>query len=211
MKFKCSIAVVFVFFILLSLFSCKQKTNSTENTTTSHPEVQNNKYHSEEIGWTISIPENWEIVAKDQLENADKIGEHLIKENTNVEVDASQLKHLISFRKDELNIFAATAEPFEASYENEYAENNKLINMLIYNTFTNQGIQVDSSSGMSKIGTQEFYQFTNKIYDPEGNLFLTQTLYSQQINGYDFAINLAYDNEEDKAVMLSALENSVFE
>lgn len=196
--------------LIVAISSCKSKTKAPAKHV-DEGKITDNVYYSEEIGWTITIPENWDIIAKDQLEASDEIGKKLIEEGSNVTIDDGQLKHLISFQKDELNIFAATSEPFEEDYEGEFAENNKLINLLIYNTFTNQGIKVDSSSSFTKIGNQEFYHFTNKIYDPEGNLFLTQSLYSNLINGYDFAINLAYSNSVDSAVMLSALENSTFE
>jgi len=155
-------------------------------------EISENVYHSDEIGWTITIPENWDIIAKDQLEASDEIGKKLIEEGSNVTIDASELKHLISFQKDDLNIFAATSEPFVEDYEGEYGQNNKLINLLIYNTFVNQGIKVDSSSNMVTIGNQEFYQFTNKIYDQQGNLFLKQSMNSKLIHGYDFEIHFAY-------------------
>ena len=203
-------AILIACSLIVTISSCKSKTTAPVKHV-DEGEISENVYHSDEIGWTITIPENWDIIAKDQLEASDEIGKHLLEENANITVDASQLKHLISFQKGDLNIFAATSEPFEEDYEGEFEENNKLINLIIYNTFVNQGIKVDSSSETTTIGGQEFYHFTNKIYDPEGKLFLTQSLYSNLINGYDFAINLAYSNEEDRAVMLGALENSTFE
>ncbi len=101
--------------------------------------VENNTYTSQDIGWTIIIPNNWTIISKDKLEDNDKKGLTAIKEVYDEDFDFRELKHLISFQKDQFNAFQSTSEPFELEYEGEWEENNNILKKILYQTFTNQG------------------------------------------------------------------------
>jgi hypothetical protein len=172
--------------------------------------VKGTTYESKEIGWVIEIPNEWKIISKDKVEANDEKGKNAIEKSTGQKIDTKALKHLISFQKDQFNIFASTSEPFKEEFLGEYQQNNKALNELIYNTFKDQGVKVDSASGKETIQGLEFDKFYTTIYAPDGKIILNQILYSRLINGYDFAVNINYNNDQDKEKMINAFVQSKF-
>src|SRR5690606_39991721 len=109
----------------------------------------------------------------------------------------SGLKNLISFQKNNLNIFQSTTEPFVEEHEGEWEESYNSVKQLIYETYVNQGMNVDSSVTQAEtIDGVKFNTFTYRIYAPNGYLILTQILCSTFRRGYDFGANLNYNNEK---------------
>jgi len=172
--------------------------------------VKGETYTSEEIGWTVEIPSGWSITLKDQMEETTELGQEYVEE-LGVEFDVSGLKHLIGFQKDRFNMFQSTSEPFDLEYEGEWEANNATLKDVIYSAYAKQGIQVDTSSSKVTVDGLEFEGFHITMYGPEGNVVFYQDMYSRYINGFDFAVNLNYNNEEHKEAMLNAWMNSKFE
>ena len=82
---------------------------------------------------------------------------------------------------------------------------------IIYNTYLNQGIKSDTSATtIEKINGLDFKKYSFTIYSPNGEVIIEQIVYSKLINGYDFSVNINYNNEEDKDVMMNAWKNSRF-
>ncbi|MNE81863.1 hypothetical protein D3C80_1785430 [compost metagenome] len=134
-----------------------------------------------------------------------------IEETIDAKVDYSGLKNLIRFQKNQFNIFQSTSEPFKQEYEGEWKENNNSLKTIIYSTFENQGIKSDSSAtSIEKIDGLDFHTYSFTIYDPKGNIILKQIMYSRLINGFDFGVNINYNNEKDKNEMLKAFRKSKF-
>lgn len=172
--------------------------------------VKGTLYESKEIGWSIEIPKDWKIISKDQVEANDEKGKNAIEKSTGQQIDTKALKHLISFQKDQFNTFSSTSEPFKEEFPGEYQQNSKFINEILYNTYTSQGIKADTASGKEIIQGLEFNAFYAKIYGPDGKLILNQILYSRLINGYDFGVNINYNNDQDKKIMMNAFLKSKF-
>ncbi|MEM6805514.1 MAG: hypothetical protein AAF696_29225 [Bacteroidota bacterium] len=172
--------------------------------------VSENIYTNEEIGWTIEIPEGWQVMSRDQLDKNLEQGSEAVEEALGAEIDYSQLKYLISFQKNPFNIFQSSAEKFELTYENEWEENNEKLKEILYETYAQQGIPADTSSSSMKIDDLEFKVFHIKISGADGELLLTQEVYSRYINGYDFSVNINYNNQEDKESMMEVWRNSRF-
>jgi len=171
--------------------------------------VEGKIYKSQEIGWTINIPQGWTVISKNKIEANNEKGRKAIEEVAG-EFDYSGLKHLISFQKNQFNIFQSTSEPFELEYEGEWEDNNAGLKELIYEAYINQGIKVDTSSAKATIDGLEFEVFKSTIYGPDGNVILYQEMYSRYINGYDFGVNINYNNEKDKETMMEVWTNSKF-
>ena len=107
-------------------------------------------------------------------------------------------------------MFTSTSEPFKEEFPGEYQQNSKALNEILYNTFVDQGIKTDSTSGKETIQGLEFNTFYTTIYGPNGKVILNQILYSRLINGYDFGVTINYNNEQDKKTMIDALKKSKF-
>ena len=171
--------------------------------------VEGESYTSSEIGWTIRIPDGWNIVSRDQQEASLEKGMKAVEEVAG-EIDYSGLKHLISFQKNQFNIFQSSSEPFPLEYEGEWEENHVSLKGLLYDTYTNQGIKADTSSSRASIDGIDFAVFHIVVHGPKGEVILYQDMYSSHINGFDFAVTLNYNNDKDKETLMAVWENSVF-
>jgi hypothetical protein len=127
------------------------------------------------------------------------------------EIDYSGLKNLISLQKDLFNIFQSTSEPFKVEYEGEWEENSAALKEIIYLTYLDQGIKADSSATTTEvIDGLEFQKYSFTIYSPNGKLILGQIMYSRLINGFDFGVNINYNNDKYRDELLMAFRNSKF-
>lgn len=194
--------------IIFSIYSCRQ---IDPNKQIDEGKVTKNIYTSEDIGWTIEIPDGWTIVEKDKSEEYTSKGLKAMDEVVDGEIDVSGLKHLISFQKNQFNIFQSTSEPFKVEYEGEWEEKNVELKKIIYSAYANQGIKVDSSASSTiNIDGLDFHYYSFKVYGPQGDVILRQSMYSRLINGLDFGVNINYNNEKDKTEMLTVWKKSKF-
>ena len=194
---------------IIALTSCKP---SDPNKSVEEGKVEGNIYTSEEIGWTMEIPQGWKVIDKEKSEEFQEQGKKALENNTDATVDLNELKMLISFQKDQFNIFQSTSEPFNLEYEGQWEENNAATKAIIYATYVNMGIQADSTATKTiTIDGLDFQTYTFAIRDQEGNVIMTQTMYSRLINGFDFGVNINYNNEKDRDEMFKAFLNSKFE
>lgn len=192
----------------LILSSCRQP---DPNEQIDEGTVKENTYTSEEIGWTIEIPDGWTVIEIEQTKANNEKGLKAIEETIEGEIDFSGLKNLIGFQKNQFNIFQSTSEKFELEYEGEWKDNNEAIKELLYTTYTNQGIDIDTSSSQTAIDGLDFEVFHVTVYAPNGEIILHQDMYSRHINGFDFGVNLNYNNDKDKDALMTSWKNSKFE
>ncbi|AXP81162.1 hypothetical protein CJ739_2081 [Mariniflexile rhizosphaerae] len=200
---------IYILSILTSIFliSCKTDPNKQVEEGT----VQEDIYHSKEIGWTIEIPKGWNVTQKEIVKERENKGLKAINEANGIDYDASGLKQLISFQKDRFHIFQSSSEKFELEYEGEYEENKKMVKEMLYEMYATRGIKVDTISSKEKIDNLEFDLFHITIYGPKGDVILYQDLYCRYINGFDFGVNLNYVNENEKTELMKVWKNSKFE
>lgn len=197
-----------IFISTFTIISCKP---SDPNKSIDEGKVEGNTYTCEEIGWTIAIPDGWEVVDREKSQDMREKGTQALEETIDQEVDFSGVKTLIAFQKNQFNIFQSTSEPFKLEYEGEWEINNAAIKALIFETFVNQGIKADSSATtVETIDGLDFQTYSFTIYGPNDEVILNQILYSRLINGFDFAANINYNNEKDKATQLQAFRSSKF-
>ncbi len=194
--------------ISLSLTSCGQV---DPNRNIDEGKVEGNIYTSQEIGWTVEIPKGWTVIDKEKTKETNEKGLKAIEETIDGQVDYSGLKNLISFQKNQFNIFQSTSEPFELEYEGEWEENNAALKEIIYTTYLNQGIKVDSSATtIEKIDELDFHKYSFTIYSPKDEVILKQIMFSRLINGFDFGVNINYNNDKDRNELLKVFRNSKF-
>ncbi|MGB4930167.1 MAG: hypothetical protein WBP43_09360 [Chitinophagales bacterium] len=193
---------------VLALTSCKP---SHPNKSVEEGKVEGNLYTSEEIGWTMEIPQGWKVIDKEKSEEFQEQGKKALENNTEATVDLNGLNMLISFQKDQFNIFQSTSEPFNQEYEGQWEENNAATKAIIYATYVNMGIQADSTATKTiSIDGLDFQSYTFAIRAPEGNVIMTQTMFTRYINGFGFGANINYNNEKDRDEMFKAFLNSKF-
>jgi hypothetical protein len=173
--------------------------------------IEGNTYTSNEIGWKMEIPTGWAVVEKEKTKENNEKGLKALQETMDAEIDYSGLKNLISIQKDLFNIFQSTSEPFKVEYEGEWEENSAALKEIIYLTYLDQGIKADSSATTTEvIDGLEFQKYSFTIYSPNGKLILGQIMYSRLINGFDFGVNINYNNDKYRDELLMAFRNSKF-
>lgn len=159
----------------------------------------------------MPVPEGWTIINSEESSDISDRGLEAVEETMGEPVDLSQLKNLISFKKNEFNNFQSTSEPFAEAYPGEWNANNNSVKQIVYMTYVNQGIAADSSeTTLETIDGLDFKTYSFTIHAVDGTVILNQILYSCYRNGYDFGANINYNNDADKQEMLAVWRNSKF-
>jgi hypothetical protein len=197
--------------LLLTLAIACQTTPKDPNAQIDEGTVTGETYTSKELGWTIEIPKGYTVTAKDLAQAQQEKGLKMIEKATDNQVITDSLKQLIGFMKDKFNNFGSTSQPVQESYPGEYQENSKYLSTIIYQTFASQGIKADTATGKETIQGLEFNALYTKIYSPQGKVILNQIMLSRLHKGYDFGVNINYNNEEDKEILVKAFRNSKFQ
>lgn len=192
--------------LLLALSACSQKKRRPEMDEGS---VKGEIYKSKEMGWSIRIPQGWQVMSKDVLTEKARKGMGQVSEAIGTDIDYSGLKFLISFQKDQANSFQSTSEPFGEGRAS-WIENNKMVKEALFDTYFYRGILADTTSATVDIDGLRFDLFRVKLFNQQGKIFLNQDIYSRLINGYSFAAILNYNNPNDMKVMEDALLRSKF-
>lgn len=194
---------LYVLLLISILLACNSDSPKQEK-------VLSQSYTSKEIGWTIVIPAGYKLTSQVKMNADDKKGKEAIGKVYDGEIKSDSLKHLVSFMKNQFNAFNSTIEPYTESEEGEYAANNQLIKKLLFDTYHKQGIKIDTSSAKIKVKNQDFNAFYIKIYGPNGDVVLNQIMFNRMVNGYDFGVNINYNNEDDKNMLMNAFMSSNF-
>ncbi len=199
--------ILMLFLFLTVLISCKTDPNKQVD----EGKIVKGIYNSEEIGWTMKIPKGWSITHKSVSDERTKRGLNTVNEVVGIDFDTSGLKHLLNFQKNSFNVFQSTSEPFKLEYKGEWEENNARLKELVYNTYLQKGIKADSTeTRIVKIDGLDFYSYGFTIYSSNGDVILNQITYSRLINGFDFGVNINYNNDSNKQEMLDLWLNSKF-
>lgn len=171
--------------------------------------INNRIFTSEEIGWTIEVPEGWKITDLQKQKETDKKGADAMKQ-VDESIQLGEYNNLIGFHKDELNSFGSTSEAFDERTDGSWLENTKRLNAFIMQTYESQGITCDSISGTETIDGLEFQMFKTSIFGADSVPVLEQIMYSRLINGRDFGVNINYNNDKDRDEMMKAWKASKF-
>ena len=183
---------------------------SKQNDGEKHQQSKPISYVSTEIGWSIKAPEGFKLISEKNMTESTKKGQEAIGEVYNGEVNVDSLKHLFSFQKNQLNMFDSTIEPYDVKKSGSYEKNNQLLKKLVFDTYANQKIKVDTASSIGEIAGEKFNIFEIKVHGPSGEIAMTQLMYSKLYKRYDFGITIIYNNEVDKNLMMGALGKSRF-
>ena len=200
--------LAFLLLIFISiLFSCGQRDPNKQIVDGS---IKGDFYTSSDIGWTIEIPKGWRIMSKDKITKDHKKAMESIESTVQTEIDISTFKQLVNFQKDQFNIFNSNSEAFKIEYDGEWEDNYRNNIQILYETYLDQGFNVDTSSTFVRIDNLKFNVFKIKLYDPKGNVILYQDMYTRLINGFQMGVVISYNNDIDKRTMMKVWQNSKF-
>lgn len=168
-----------------------------------------NIYTNNTIGWSITIPEGWDVLEQQDLEELLEDSKEILDKEKSIEVDYSTAKILLNFSKNDANNFSAILQSFELEYEGEWEENNVETKKIVFKMLEDSGYKLDST-----ITTQEIVHGTNyrtfsfTINSKKGVYINTMTFYMLYINGYSLTATLTYNNSENRDALLKAFRTS---
>lgn len=206
--FKTRLLCAFYVLLVTLLAAC---TKSDPNSHIVEELVTENSYTSNEIGWTMQIPEGWKILTRNQATETIKKGRKYVEETIGQKITVGKGKNLLHLKKDQRHAFQSSAEPFISEYGADWKEFNETMKQLIMNTYSSKGMRPEVTGTTTEtIDEIEFkvYEFT--LYSPDGNVFLRQIAYGSLINGYDFGMSFSYIDNQIRDELLSAWRKSKF-
>lgn len=162
---------------LMMLFACDQ--------------VKKTQYSFDEINWTISIPDDYDIASADEVEETGNTSKKAF-EYIDSTLDFSATKNLLTIRKGELNYFTAAITPFNAQKSDWNMSNNNVKKALVQG-FQNQtsSVSIDSSTSKTLLQGIPFCKFQLTLTYP-GNNIAHILVYSRLHKGYDFGVVICY-------------------
>lgn len=205
--------------LLLLLISCDFQ-QGDPNEEIDEGQIENSTYHSDELGWTMEIPDGYAIGTLEQTDKNTVGGSDLFGLGLGAEDDSSN--NLLSFHKG-LNHFSSVVEPWVGG-EITWTENNAKRKELMVKAFQSQEVMSAdiSDSKVVNIDGVDFEEFTlhfyysdayntHDLYTTDDSPISKQVMYSAFINGYDFLAVIFYENEKEKNAMMASWMNSKFE
>ena len=191
--------------------SCKSKQTQKEK----QQEIKTGKlsddnvYTANEVGWTVNIPEGWDVMTSKENDRLNEKGKDILEKSGAGEVDTEGLEQLVNLSKDKFNSFLSTIQPFTES--NLYEQRVKGTFGAIRTAYASQNINAEYDEDVEDIDGLRFYRFRTKIFTPDkSKIILQQVMYSRLINGYDFGMTINYNNEENYKTLNEIVRKSQF-
>jgi hypothetical protein len=199
--------LVVVIMVVISCYSCNSQTNTT---TVGQVDVSSSIYSAQEFGWKMSIPEDWEIVLKNDLDAQLNKGLEMIDGLNKEQSQQVKIIYLLSFKKDKRKSFTALAEAFDTATI-DFEQQNKNTKTLLYKTLEDQKIKMDTIWGRDTINSKEFRTFEMVFYNQSKEPLFHQVYYNRQFGKFMFTTIILYDTEEAKNTILTRWRASTFE
>ena len=199
------ILCILVVICLLSCNNVKKQPYGNEDI------IDNSLFENKEIGWKMEIPVNWKVSSKEDSNKRVLEGFEIIESSTGENYEKSQFRNILSFEKDMFNTFSSTIEKFDTDIHGNWEEVNSNLKKVMYDSYINQNIKVDSTATQTEIidGIAfKTYQWT--LYNENNQIALKQIMYSQLINGFDFGVNINFNNDSDRDLLLKYWRESKF-
>lgn len=207
---------LYILLAMFSIISCKtekkEKTLYEKRKELKYGELSaDNVYHVDEIGWTTTIPDGWEIVTQQEMGKLKKKGADAIEEAFETEIDYSDVQDLLSVKKDKINSFMSNMQKMNNTRDGNFDERVKTMYDAIRYSYQSKNVQMEEAVGAIRIDGIMFDRLEIKILSPDKNkTILNQEIFIALINGYDLTMIINYNNEKDKDDLLEMVIGSKF-
>jgi hypothetical protein len=171
------------------------------------------KFEYKELGWTIMLPEDYEIVDDAESKEMEESGLDMFEESLGQDLDsiAVETTTLFMLKQGDFNTFEANIQLFDPAVDGDFEEVNEELSAIILQTFEDQmpGIKIDSSISSEMIGGRKFLLDKFTMHLP-GDMLYHLYMYTGLIGNKNLTINITYMEEESGKILLDALKNSTF-
>lgn len=170
----------------------------------------NEVYTNARIGWTMDVPKGWTRISDEQLKADYEQADALIGAPKDDQVAGPVMEYMLTVQKDEYTQLSSMIERYTESYAGEYDEIYKDIKNNHYISYTSQGINIDTASGVDVLDGIKFRTFNTTFYDENHMYIFNSLMYSALHNGYDITFTISYRSPADKEYLLGLLRKSTF-
>lgn len=168
------------------------------------------RYTFKEIGWTITLPDEFTVMDSVQNRKSMEKGVKAIEESNGVIADISEVITLFSATKNTFQYLTSTLTPYDPKKDGDYKQAIRDLKEITYSTFRDQmpDAVLDSSSSIMTIDGLGFDKF--RIGIKLKNLTMTMVLIGRLYKGYDFGISYLYTEEKTREQIEASIRNSKF-
>ncbi len=162
------------------------------------------------FGWRITIPEGFEQLTTEQRNKLQQKGAEAIEKTIGQKVE-NRAEPVFFFRSGIKNFMEANEQSFDTATDGSYSDFCKLVNQVVYTTFSQQipNAQVDSSTSREIIDQYTFHVFRVNITMPNKQV-LHSVMYNRLFEKKDLTLSLTYVDEDKGRAMLNAVKKSTF-
>lgn len=173
--------------------------------------IENGVYICDLIEWKIAIPEGYQIIKKERIEELEKKGFEAIKKEVPDGVAINRHPpQLIGFQLDKYNYFKSSLETLVGAKKFTLEEHKLFSEKLLRDAYSNvKELKFELTKSDLKLGKHNFYKIQVKIYSAKDDRhLLTQELYNAYINNNLFSASINYTNESVGMVLNYNFEKS---
>lgn len=200
--------------LALGLTSCgKKQTLQEKQAEIEHGVIDaSHQYTAAELGWTVGIPADWNVMTKKEKEKLTRQGLKSLEAAVGGDVDTSGLKELLNLKKDNFNSFLSTIEAYDEAKDGPWKEQHANVVQLLEESFAKSGVKTGKTiQGTEEIDGLEFQTAQIAVNHPSsGKLLMTLKMYSRLLHGFDFAMTCSWNNETDQATLEKVVRSSKF-
>lgn len=177
----------------------------------SRPSNPGKEVYNADFKWTITIPEGFENVDAEEWARMQGKGSEALENATGQEI-VNLAKDIFVVQSGRSNYLEANYQPFDEAVDGSYAEANKAVNGLLYETFISQmpGIKIDSATTTETISGLKFKAMKMKIIYPN-NATMFFEMHSRLFDKREFTVNIIYVDEKKGDQMRDAWTKSKFD
>lgn len=172
------------------------------------------KFYYKNLGWTIVLPEGFEVLSETKTQELKDAGADAIEEVYEVDLEGQMIpnKTLFALRKGWQNYFEANVQYYDSEIDGDYEESCKGMSEIVVETFTSKmpSAKIEVSNGKEMIGKREFITYLYTISLPNG-MNLKIIFFNSLFDRTDLTVNMLYIDDSDGEIMLKLFRESTFE
>lgn len=167
--------------------------------------------YSKIFDWTITIPEDFEVVDSTETRKMYSRGKKIIENTQNIKIQ-NKPKTVFIFKSDQWNYFTAQYQFFDVKVDKSSVKNSfESLKKTAYHSFKDKytKISIDTISSIQIVDELQFQKFEMKIYLPNDKI-LVWLMFNRLFDNKLLSLNIIYLNEQKGKQMLETWRNSKF-
>ena len=202
--------VLSILLLVTVLSSCAEESDAfIQDEITNEGSIKNGVYTSNKFGWSIKIPDSWEVVTStSEIDEVRKLGRAMIEE-ANVDIAQGIEPIKLLYAKKGFSSIVAVAEKFAANNNVSIEQQAYAQKQVITKMYDTQGLPVMESKVDDGLLGGEKCGIVRIVIGQKPNQFF-QIFYIFERKGYWFSIITSFDNNADRDEIYESLNGCTF-